>query len=209
MPKERKSIIYQLLQVPKTGLFCISPTSAAFFELDQRIRSKLSPAYIHFPKYVSSEIRDILYERAHDALAPDTCSDTVLQKAASLADGDARIALQILLKAAINAEEEGADEVTVEHISGDAMAWRQLEKKSKIDSLPQHQRLICKLAKKHRQISSTKLWQRYLQDCSSRSIEPVVQRTFTKYLRLLARNNFIIIESRAVGGPGSIIKTMD
>lgn len=209
MPKERGTIIYQLLQMPRTGLFCISPDSKAFCELDHRIRSKLSPAHIHFPQYTPSEINDILHERVRNALTPDTYSDSVLQKVALLADGDARIALQILLKAAINAEEESANEMGIEHISSDAGTWRRLEKDSKIDSLPQHQQIICRLIKKHRQISSKELRQLYLQDCFHRSIEPVVQRTFSKYLQLLARNNFIIIESRAVGGPGSIIKTTD
>jgi orc1/cdc6 family replication initiation protein len=209
MPKERGTIIYQLLQMPKTGLFCISPTSKAFCELEQRIRSKLSPAYIHFPKYTPSEIKGILYERVRNALAPNTYSDTVLQKTASLADGDARIALQILLKAAVNAEEESANEIGIEHISGDVGTWRRLEKDSKIDSLPQHQQIICRLIKKHGQISSKELRKLYLQECSDRSIKPVVQRTFSKYLKLLARNNFIVIKSKAVGGPGSIIKIAD
>jgi cell division control protein 6 len=209
MLKERGMIIYQLLQMPRIGIFCISPTSKAFCELDQRIRSKLSPAYIHFPKYTPSEVRDILNERIHDALAQDTYSDIVLQKVALLADGDARIALQVLLRAAINAEEEGAGEIGIEHISGDAATWRRLERDSKIDSLPKHQKIICGLIKKHGQISSKDLRQLYLQECSNRSIEPVVQRTFSKYLKLLSRNNFIIIESRAVGGPGSIIKMTD
>lgn len=208
MPKERESIIYQLLQLPKTGLFCISSDSAAFFELDTRVRSKLTPAHIRLPKYSASEIKVILAERALGAFMPEVCTETVLQKVASLAAGDARAALHILLKAAIAAEDGRAGRITAKHIPTDISIWQQVEKISRIETLPQHQQLICKLVQKHSQISSTRLRRLYLIKCHNESIEPVAQRTFSKHLGLLAQGNFISIEPRVIGGPGRLVKAM-
>ena len=206
MPREREAIIYQLLQLPKTGLFCISSNTATFFELEARVRSKLAPVQLHLPKYSASELKDILAERALDALAPNTCADCILQKIASLAGGDARAALYILLKTAITTEDKRAQRISTKHIPADISTWQRLEKTARIEALPQHQKLIYKLIKKHGQISSTKLRELYLLDCYSQSSEPVRRRTFSRYLRLLAHNDFIRIEPRAIGGPGKQIK---
>lgn len=208
MPKERESLIYNLLQLPKTGVFCISSDTTAFFELDTRVRSKLSPAQIHFPKYSTPEIKAILAERSTDALAAETCTESILQKIASHAGGDARAGLSILLKTAIAAEQDRADNITAKHIPGDTTAWQQLEKRSRIESLPQHQQLIYTLAKKHGKISSTKLRRLYLLNCHSQSIEPIPQRTFSRYLARLAQDNFLSIEPQAVGGHGRLVKAM-
>lgn len=206
MPKERDSIIYQLLQIPKAGLFCISCDSAAFFQLEDRVRSKLTPAHIHLSKYSVAEIKAILTERGRAALMPDTCSNTLLQKIASLAGGDARKSLHIFLKAAVAAEKDRTDRIAAKHIPADTLTWRQLERNSRVESLPRHQRLIYELIKKHGQISSSKLRQVYLFSCYNKTIEPIAPRTFAKYVKALAQNNFISIEPQATGGPGRFLK---
>jgi len=207
MAKERESIIYQLLQLPKTGVFCISSDTSAFFELDTRVRSKLGPVQIHFPKYSTRQIKAILAERSMDALTVETCTESILQKIASHAAGDARAALSILLKTAIAAEQDRADSITAKHIP-DISVWQQLEKKSRIESLPHHQQLIYMLAKRHGEISSTKLRWLYLLNCHNQSIESIPQRTFSRYLVRLAHDNFLSIEPQAVGGHGRLVKAM-
>jgi Cdc6-like AAA superfamily ATPase len=143
-----------------------------------------------------------------DALAVETCTESILQKIASHAGGDARAGLSILLKTAIAAEQDRADNITAKHIP-DISAWQQLAKNSRIESLPQHQQLIYKLAKRHGEISSAKLRRLYLLDCHNRSIEPIPQRTFSRYLARLAHDNFLSIEPQAVGGHGRLVKAMD
>lgn len=208
MPKERESIIYQLLQLPKTGLFCISSDAAAFFRLETRVRSKLMPAQLYLQKYSVSEIKAILADRALAALATATYTDSILQKIASLAAGDARAALNILLKAAIAAENDGASQISTKHIPPDILVWQRLEKTSRIETLPQHQRLIYTLVKKNGQIYSTKLRRLYLINCHNESIKPVAQRTFSKYLRLLTHGKLINIEPQAIGDPSRLVKAV-
>jgi Cdc6-like AAA superfamily ATPase len=208
MPKDRESIIYQLLQLPKTGLFCMSSDTAAFFDLEKRVRSKLSPTRLHFSKYSFDEIKDILADRAMAALTANTYTENILQKIALLAGGDARAALYILLKSAISAENGRACCISTRHIPADVSAWQRLEKTSRIQRLPQHQRLIYKLTKKHGQLSSTKLRRIYRINCYNESIEPVARRTFTKNIAQLAQHNLISIEPRVLGGPGRVVKAV-
>ena len=208
MPSRRDAIIYNLLQIPQTGLFCLSGASLAFFQLEDRVRSKLTPAHVHLQRYSTAEIKTILTERAHQALTPDSYSDSVLQRIAILAAGDARKALHLLLKTAIAAEKDPSDKITTKHIPTDILAWQQLQQNCRIGALPPHQRLIYDLTKEHGQISSTRLRRLYLLNCHQNSIEPVAQRTFSKYVKLLAQRNFISTQVRTAGGPGRLVKAI-
>lgn len=206
MPKERDSIVYRLLQLSKVGLFCISNTDSAFLGLEKRIQSRLSPARMHFSRYPTGEIEAILTDRARNALVAGTFSSKALQKIAALAQGDARAALHILLQTAIIAEQNHAQRITSRHIPSDWSAWAQSEQKHRLKSLPEHQRLICELVKKHKQVSSTSLRNLYETVCGKLSIEPVAQRTFLKYVALLARNDFLTVEHKGSGGPGRLLR---
>ena len=140
------------------------------------------------------------------ALSANTYTDSILKNIALLAGGDARVALYILLKSAIAAENDRAGQISTRHIPTDISAWQRLEKISRIQRLPQHQQLIYKLSKKHGQLSSTKLRRIYLINCYNESIEPVARRTFTKNIAQLAQHNLISIEPRMIGGPGRVVK---
>jgi len=80
MPKQRGTIIYQLLQLPRTGLFCITTDSKAFISLDDRVKSKLSPVHVQFPGYPVDQIKAILEDRVGMALSPGRYSQPVLEK---------------------------------------------------------------------------------------------------------------------------------
>jgi Cdc6-like AAA superfamily ATPase len=206
MPKEQGSIIYRLLQLPKAGLFCISNTDSAFLSLEARNQSRLSPVRVHFSRYSTGEIEAILTDRARDTLMPGVLSTDTLQEIAPLARGDARVALRLLFQAALAAGNDHAERIGSKHIPPDRSTWARSEQKRRIESLPEHQRLVYELVKKHRQISSTSLRSVYETICGKLSIEPVAQRTFSKYVALLARNNFLAVEHKGAGGPGRLLR---
>jgi orc1/cdc6 family replication initiation protein len=206
MPKERDSIVYRLLQLPKVGLFCISNTDSAFLTLETRNQSRLSPVLVHFSRYSTGEIEAIITDRARDTLMPGAFSANTLQEIAPLAQGDARLALRLLFQAALAAENDHAERIHTKHIPADRSTWARSEQKRRIESLPEHQRLVYELVKKHRQISSTALRNLYETACGKLSIEPVAQRTFSKYVALLARNNFLSVEQKGAGGRGRLLR---
>jgi len=204
--KERDSIIYQLLGLGKTNLFCISRGSCTFLRLEERVQSKLTPAHIYFPKYSVSELKAILAERAWQALGAGSWTEAVLGKIAALADGDARVALHTLLKAAVAAEQENASKIAVRHVPHDASAWRKAEQISKIKRLTRDQRIIYKLINKCGQVYSAKLRRDYILQCHNISVKPVSRRTFSRYIEKLAEKNFITVETEAIGAAGRLIK---
>jgi cell division control protein 6 len=206
MPKEQDSIIYRLLQLPKTGLFCISNTDSAFLSLEARVRSRLSPALLRFSGYPASEIEAILADRACEALAEGTVSAEVLHQIATLSRGDARAALRILLQTAVKAEESGTRRIAAQHIPSHWSSWARAEQSRRIESLSEHQRLIYKLVRRNKQISSTNLRSLYETACGKLAIEPIAQRTFSKYVALLARNNFIAVKRRDPDGQGRLLR---
>ena len=204
--KERDSIIYQLLELGKTTLFCISRGCCTFLRLEERVQSKLTPAHIYFPKYSVPELKAVLAEKALQALGPGTYTEAVLGKIASLADGDARVALHTLLKAAVAAEQEHAPRIAVRHIPCDASAWRKAEQISKRKLLTRHQRIIYNLINKHGQVYSSELRREYLSQCYNISVKPVSRRTFSRYIEKLAEKNFVTVETEAIGAAGRLIK---
>jgi Cdc6-like AAA superfamily ATPase len=107
-PKDRASIIYCFCCLPKVGLISISNTCDPLFEFDARVRSRLNPALVVFGPYSSDDLAAILTERAQDALASGSWDRKLLRQMAELANGDARIALQTLKKAAWIAERDRA-----------------------------------------------------------------------------------------------------
>jgi len=121
-----------------------------------------------------------------------------LEKIAVLADGDAGVALKLLLRAALSAEKRQADKITTKDIPEDKTIWQKIEQKAKLESLNQHQRLlydiikqVYDIIKQEGQIRSSTLKRRYLLDCYKKQIEPVTKRTVTNYINSLIQNKFI------------------
>ena len=87
--------------------------------LDPRVKSSLSEESLLFPPYNANELRDILTERAGQAIDPEAISPGAIGKCAALAaqeHGDARKALDLLRVAGEIAERRGDTEVLEEHV---------------------------------------------------------------------------------------------
>ena len=50
-PKERHSILYNLSQITNVGLVCVCNSEHVYFALEDRIKSRLSPARVVLPNY--------------------------------------------------------------------------------------------------------------------------------------------------------------
>jgi Cdc6-like AAA superfamily ATPase len=208
IPKQRESIIYELLKLGKVGLFCIAADLRALFELTETVRSQLALRPVHFPQYTVQQTCDILSHRAQQALVPGSYTGEILETIASCAGGDARRALYLLLQAAVSADRQGADRIGLDHISCDAHGWQQLQRKAQAESLPYHQRLIYNLARGHGQISSLQLRQQYLLACHNSSIQPAAPRTFAKYIGRLIQRGMLDARYEPGIGPGRVLRAV-
>jgi cell division control protein 6 len=98
---------------------------------------------IEFGKYNCEELKDIVIQRAglafHEGAVSDDTADLVAEVASEW--GDARFAIEILEKAGMLADEEGAGDVSVEHVRGaKAEAYSSITE-SKLTPLDKHQKL--------------------------------------------------------------------
>jgi len=98
---------------------------------------------IEFGKYSTEELRDIVSQRAELALKEDCIEKDSMDLIAEVSSewGDARFAIEILEKAGMLADEEGAGKVTVEHVrAAKAEAYSSVTE-SKLIGLDTHQKL--------------------------------------------------------------------
>ncbi len=116
----------------KVGIIAISNKISFKESLDERILSSLQDREFIFPPYDANQLREIMYNR-DDAFKDGVISDDVIPLSAAFAaqeHGDARKALDILRNAGELAKDEGADEVTEDHV-------RNAREKANIDRFSQ------------------------------------------------------------------------
>lgn len=77
-------------------------------EVDPRVASVFRPTEIYFPPYSADEVRHILTERVltglYPGVLPDTMLDLVIEQ--TMKSGDLRVGLDLLKRAALNAEKD-------------------------------------------------------------------------------------------------------
>ncbi len=181
--------------------------------LDARTKSTLCEVELVFPPYNAEQLRTILKERVEEAFHKGVVEEDAISLAAAYAArnaGDARYALQVMLRAGDIAEEEGAKKVGREHVE---RARRLVEEDivyEMISTLPeQHRLLIAALASmivkgvgvetfgKGKVITSGMLYSNYKRLAQERGITPVSDRWFREYLNEL--ETYGIIEVHVAG----------
>jgi archaeal cell division control protein 6 len=122
--EQRKSLLYDLSRLPEQqkislGLVFISNDNFFLSHIDDRVRSSLQASSIPFEQYSPAELKEILRERAKYAFFDFALDEEVIPLCAAHSaklGGDARIAIDVLLKAARLAEREGAKKVLTKHV---------------------------------------------------------------------------------------------
>jgi len=173
-------------QLNKSKLSVIGITNdLKFMEfLDARVKSSLGEEELIFPPYTSVELEDILKNRAEEAFKEGVISEGVIQMCAAIAarqNGDCRLALDLLLKAADIAERNGESRVMIKHVD---LAKREIEKNLAVDlirSMPLHVKLVLLsiyLLERRgvKNITTGGIYNRYVDLARTLNIEPVTQR---------------------------------
>lgn len=114
-------------------------------ELDPRSRSTLCEEEMVFPPYNAVQLASILTQRAELGFKPAVIEQSAINLAAALTAqelGDARYALQLLLKAGEVADEEQSERITDKHVQA---ARRGVEDEivyELVNTLPDHPKLV-------------------------------------------------------------------
>jgi len=141
-PSERSSILYNLDGIFNAGLVCISDSTRALHELEERVRSRLNPHTVFFPGYSSGELFEILQGRVQVALFDNTWSQAALKKIALMAEGDARAAIRMLRRAAVQAEHNGIRKITTAGLKKQFEADREAKRNYLLDHLTRDHRML-------------------------------------------------------------------
>ena len=208
MPAQREEIIYGLLGLPKCALACIANGTQALATMDERVRSRLSPVVIQLSPYSAKELEAILADRAQRALAPDSWTPSVLKRIAAEANGDARLAIQVLRQAAVAAEMSGNTKLTPRLVERCLAPWRLVQQEARLAGLSEHEKILVEQSKKHGPLRSSELARRYAACCQSRNIQPMARRTFTKYLSRLSAAGLLETSNQPQGPGGRIIRSI-
>lgn len=179
---ENKDLLYDLSR-SGAALVLISNDPYALIDLDLRIKSSLRPEMIEFPAYSTVEIFDILTQRRPYAFTSGTVSDVVLRLVARLSDGDARVALETLRRAALLAEELGESKITSEHVKEAYKTTGNLRKSEALKRLNEHEKILYQIVEEKKKISTKKLFKEY----TRRVEKPATDRTYRNYMNHLVK----------------------
>ena len=208
MPAQREEIIYGLLGFPKCALACIAKGTQALAAMDEGVRSRLSPVVIQLPPYSAEELEAILTDRAERALAPNSWTPVVLKRIAAEANGDARMAIQVLRQAAAAAEMSENAKLTPRLVERCLTPWRLVQQETRLAGLSEHERILFDQAKQHGPLRVSELARRYAASCQSRNIRPMARRTFTKYLSQLSAAGLLETSNQQPGPGGRIVRSI-
>jgi cell division control protein 6 len=208
MPKDRNLILYNLCDMNKLSLVCISSSRNCFFTLDDRIRSRLNPKLIEVPYYTTEDLRHILRQRAEASLFPEAWDDSVIEKISALSRGDARVAIRTLWNAAVFAQNENCLEIKPPHLDKAWVSAKTIKKSVVLSALTVHHRLIHQIVAENAEsgILSRPIWQLYLERCKRKKLQPVASRTFSLYLKQLMTKGLVRWERAAIKGNVRILR---
>lgn len=172
--------------------------------LDARVKSSLGEEELVFPPYSARELEDILRQRAAEAFNEGALAPDVIPLCAAIAakqNGDARLALDLLLKAADIAERVGAERVIADHVR---QAQREIEKNVTVDvikSMPLHVKLVLLaiyLLERDgaRNITTGMIYNRYVEITKLLGIDAVTQRRVSDIINELDMSG--IVNARVV-----------
>jgi cell division control protein 6 len=200
---EELDFLYTILEtVYRKCIILITNYKAWLVELDERIKSRLTPELLEFREYTFKETSDIIKQRAEQAFVPggwdSKALDTVAAKAA--AAKDIRTGLFLLKEAALIAEEKSSKKILSEHVD------KALEKMTnfsikKSSDLEDETKFILDVVRKHSGNKIGDLYREYKKAGGQASY-----KTFQRKIAKLDQSKFISLKKQTgIGGNTTIV----
>jgi cell division control protein 6 len=200
---EEFDFLYTLLEeVYKKTIFLITNYKSFMLELDERIKSRLTPEQIEFRQYTERETETILRERVHFAFYDGVWADDAFKLVCAKASEhkDIRIGIFLLREAALIAEEKSKKKVELEH------AQRAVEKlkdfaTKKEGELDEDANFILKIVRQNSGKKIGDLFRLYEKEGGKGSY-----KTFQRKIAYLDEGNYIsVTKETGAGGNTTIV----
>ena len=194
---EDKSLLYDLYRIRNLTMILIANQEEELFsEIGNRLTSRLRPsARVHFDKYGTTELVEILRDRVRWGLQDDVIEPRQLKLIADASGGDARVAIGILRVAARNASHSGTSTIS-DGVIEDAVSEAKAEVTQKnIEKLTDDQRLLYDIITDHGETKPGNLYEEY----QERASDPRSKRMVRNYLQKMCHYNLIEAEGQNRG----------
>ena len=204
---EEFDFLYHLLtDVYNKAIFLITNYKSWLLELDERVKSRLTPELVEFRQYNPSETREILLQRAEAAFVPGVWTDEAFNMAAVKAAEfrDVRSGLFLMKNAALEAESKASKRIELSHVQAAVTRMEDFFTKHR-EELEDETRRILDVVRDNsgRRIGELHLiYQRLGGTCS--------YKTFQRKINHLEQNRFIATEKSGggAGGNTTIVKRL-
>lgn len=151
LKKNTVDLIYQITRLSDSvnkpapvSLIMISQESVFKLMDDASASTFRRSTTVKFDKYTGEELREIVRQRAEEALLPGKISDDALDQIAESSEdfGDARMAIELLERSAMLAEQDFKGEVTVENVRAAKASIYSTISESKLIDLDINRKLV-------------------------------------------------------------------
>ncbi len=198
------------------GVVSISIDSQVLERLSDQVRTLLHFTTLEFKEYSLEQLVEILKDRASKALSSGSCPTPVLEACAKIGkanNGNARLALDILWKAARKAQNRGHKRITpedVEEVSSKTDYARTLAEDCFTDfnmkgmALSGDEKLALRIIAKKGEVASSDFYNEFM------AVKTISKRQIRNYLGLLDAKGLITVRSASKGGllKGKIIQLL-
>jgi len=202
---EASKLFYDLVRAierekARFGLVFISNDSGLTARLDERVRSSLAEHSLVFEQYSAAQLEDILSERAEYAFFPNVLEKNAVGLIAAHAariGGDARVAIDCLLKAARAAEKENSEKVAAEHAKKAIAGIQPAQGQKALPFLSEQEKKILVLLSEN-QASSGELYNKFKRN----SQQAITLRRFREIINALEAKHLVKTSLVSLKGRG-------
>ena len=194
-----RDILYYLSRTPKISIIGISNILNVLDLIkDPRVRSSFSPQILVFNKYNAEQLRGILEDRVKEAFYSGVVEEGAIALSSALAaqrGGDARFALDLMLKAGEKAVIEGKDKIDESLIYDVVDDVETLHVKRAIEKLPLAHRYLLSIIAANQGLSPSEIYEIYNRNAPS----PLTRRRLSSFLSELELFGIIRMERKGRG----------
>ena len=192
-------LYFVLEEVYHKAVFLLTNYRSWLVELDERIKSRLTPELVEFKQYNEAETKSIMKDRMGYAFPPGVWEEQVLghviRKTAQMKD--IRSGLFLMREAALQAEEKSARKIAEEHVQAAIRKLEDFTVKNSAELLADEQ-LILDVVKAHTGSRIGELFKHYQKKGGAASY-----KTFQRKIKKLEEGKFIEVEKTMGGTEGN------
>lgn len=212
--RDGESLLYELARAHEMfkvacGLLVITNNYELVSSLDERARSSLSLRPLEFPQYSPQELKDIVRERAREAFFPGVCPEEVIALCAghgARMKGDARVAINVLLEAARNAESDGRPKIDLSDAKKAVEQSSAVSLKKNVSLMNENERLLFTILEEAKaagvELSSGELYSRFNASKKEKGGEELSERQLRNYLDSFERAKLVVVREAGAADKG-------